>query len=219
MRPFLLALLAIGCAGSLPPKRVLADYLEAEQRGRYADAHALLASDDQAARSLDAYVEDHLRAGPVWLEVAERTTFTPAATTRLDDHLRVEVLARHPDLRAVAEGVPGLPTEALARSTDPAAEMRRHVEATLETQAFPPAEETLVYGLKEEEGAWRVWLGLARQDAAVAAVRRARATAEAGDADATRQAWEAVLVLPEDPQGAVATLKAEARRQLAPPAP
>lgn len=216
MRAAIVVLLA-GCA-TTGPKAVLEDYLTAEAAGRYPEAHALLTREDQRARSLEAFAAEHYQAGPIWLAVARRTTFELGKLEEYSDHLRVDVVATHPDLAAVEAGLAGLPTELLANAEDPDAAMAQYVEDELARRPFPPSQETLVYALRESQGEWRVWLGLARQDAAIALVQQARSL---DDPYAARDAWQAVLELPPDPMGAVDAIQDEVRKALAdaPPLP
>jgi hypothetical protein len=79
---------------------------------------------------------------------------------------------------------------------------------------LPARTETVRYALLQQEGDWRVWLGLARQDAAVTLAVQAARAAERGDGAAADAARRALLALPEDPMGGVAALKADAQRAL-----
>lgn len=211
MRSLLLVLLA-ACGGS-GPKKVLADYLAAEQSGRYEDAHALLAASDRAARPVDAYAAEHLGAGPVWLAVARTTRFELGEPTASEPGVRVGVRAVHADLQAVVKEVPAPPADRLAETDDPLSFAVRWYEGELGKRALPEVTEPITYALVEEEPGWRVWIGLDRQDAAVARLREAEDAERRGDAAAARAAWDALLALPEDPAGVVAALKADARRR------
>lgn len=213
-------LVIAACAGHSSPRTAVSDYLTAEQQGRYDDAHALLTEADRDARPLDAYVAEHLSAGPVWLAVARRTTFTVGASRTQDDHERVSVHARHPDLKLVASAVPGIPTDVLTTSPDPAARMAAAVEATLDASRFPTVDESLTYAVRDEGGVWRVWLGLDRQDEVISLLATARAAVARKDDAAARQAWTEALAVAPDPGGVVPMLQEEALKGLAqPPAP
>jgi hypothetical protein len=208
-----LAVALLAACGGTGPKKVLADYLAAEQSGRYEDAHALLATSDRAARSLDAYAAEHLGAGPVWLAVARTTRFEIGEPTAAEPGVRISVLAAHADVAAVARELPPPPADRLAETDDALSFSVRWYEGELGKRAVPEVAETVVYALVEESPGWRVWLGLDRQDAAVALLRRAEDAERRGDAPAARAAWDALLALPEDPAGVVAALKADARRR------
>jgi hypothetical protein len=215
MRWPLLGLMLLGaCATKHPGLDVLGKYLEAEQQGRYDNAHALLSDEDRRARSLDAFVEDHLAAGAIWLAVARRTSFKIDETREKDARLYVDVVATHPDMKAVESQIPGLPPEAIAAADDPLRDMMIHVERVLASQPFPSSSETLSYALVEEAGTWRVWLGLAQQDRAVRLIELAQTEASENDLAATRKALESVLQIPDDPSGFVAELKDVARKNL-----
>ncbi len=208
-----------GCASTrqadFTAKQAVATYLDAERAGRYDEAWAMLAPTDRAAHPLEAYTADHNQAGVMWQEIAARTRFELKAVHDLDGHRIVEVLATRPDPEAVEQVMRGVSSEALARSEDPKALLRRHIRETLDRSEVPPDEETLFYAVTEgPDGTLRVWLGLDRQFAAIEHARRARVAMDAGDDAAARVAWEALLGVPEDPGGVVAMLAAEARTQL-----
>ncbi|MCB9681299.1 MAG: hypothetical protein H6733_07475 [Alphaproteobacteria bacterium] len=216
LRFALAATLALAaCGGHTGPKAVLQTYLEAEQSGRFEAAHALLTPTDQQARSLDAYVAEHLSAGPIWLAVARRTQFTLGDVSTHADHVVVDVRATHEDMKAVEAGLGGVPTDRIDSSPDPAAAMYAYVQQTLEAQAFPRVTEAIPYALREEGGTWHVWLGLDRQDAAIALAREALVAMDKGQDAAAVAAWTKVLDLPPDPSGVVANVQQRARNALA----
>lgn len=210
----LVALPACAAAPKVTPRSVLTDYLEAERLGRYEHAWSLLTDADQEARSQEVYLREHLSAGPIWLAAARRTEFVVGKATDATDHTRFAVTARHPDLKALEAAVPGIPTDVLTTSPDPAARMMAAVEQALDTVPIPTVAESLVYAVRDQDGTPRVWLALHEQDAVIEAVARARKAAASGDTAATTAAWEAVLALPQDPAGVVASFHDEARRAL-----
>lgn len=214
MRPLLALLLLSACAAKNPALDVLGDYLEAEQQGRYAAAHALLSDEDRSARSLDAYVSDHTEAGPIWLAVARQTSFRVDGQQEVDGRVHFDIIATHPDMDAVAAKVPGLPPEAIAASPDPEQKMLEHVQMVLHSQSFPTTSETLHYAVLEEDGRWRVWLGLTLQDRALRLMDVAQAEGIKGNLPGTIQALEDLLKVPDDPTGAVAALKEIAAKNL-----
>jgi hypothetical protein len=213
----LAVLLVASCASHSTPRSAVGDYLTAEQQGRYADAHALLSSTDRAARPLDAYVAEHVNAGPIWLAVAKRTQFTVGSLRQDGDSMFVSVKARHPDPKVVEAAVPGIPVDVLSTSPDPVARVTASVENTLEASRFPTVEETLTFGAREEDGEWRVWLGLDRQDQVIHLLAQARAAVAKGDAEAARKAWTEALDVEGDAAGVVASLQEEAKKGLATP--
>ena len=215
IRTLLLTLALGACATRNDPVEVLGSYLEAEQEGRYAAAHALLSAEDQAARPLDAYVEEHLAAGPLWRAVATRTAFHVEEVVPSDDHTTVRIRATHPDARAVAEQLRGLPNDVVAASADPDQLMFEYVRNELLERSFPTAEESLEFHLQPSGSTWRLWLGLAHVDAAVRLASRAQISRERGETGAEREALRALLDVPHDPAGGVATLQAGARERLA----
>lgn len=205
----LLSLLTACAAPS--PKKTLADYLEAEQTGRYDAAHALLSPTDQAARPLEAYAGEHLAAGPIWLAVARTTRFELGAVDKQEGHVRVTVRARHAEHEAVAKGITPPPADKVDSSSDPTAFVAAWVEQELERQPFPMAEEELSYALQEAAGGWRVWLGLDRQDAAIAALRDAESAERRGDDAAAAAAIARLHAVPPDPAGVVEALQAQVK--------
>ncbi len=209
---------ATACASHTSPRTTVSDYLAAEQQGRYADAHALLTRADRDARPLDDYAAEHVEAGPIWLAVARRTTFTIGAVRTDGDHVVVSVRGRHADLKAVEAAVPPIATEVLATSPDPEARVTASVENTLDAARFPMVDEDLRYAAREEDGAWRIWLGLDRQAQAIDALTRARAAIAAKDDAAARQAWTDALAVEPDPGGVVQLVQREAKKALAAPA-
>lgn len=211
-------LLVTSCAGHhSTPRAAVAQYLEAEKLGHYDEAHALLSAPDREARPLEAYVAEHVSAGPIWLAVAKRTEFTVGSVRQDGDATFVSVRARHPDPKAVEAAVPGIPTDVLSTSPDPVARVTASVENTLESARFPTVEESLTFGATQEGGEWRVWLGLDRQDAVIHALVKARAALAKGDTAAARAAWTEALAVEPDAAGVVATLQDEARKGLATP--
>lgn len=210
-------LIVASCANHSTPRSIVAEYLAAEQQGRYGDAHALLTTSDREARPLDAYVSEHMSAGPIWLAVAKRTEFTVGSVRQDGERMFVSVHARHPDLKAVEAAVPGIPTEVLTTSPDPAARVTSSVESALESARFPTVEETLTFAAREEAGEWHVWLGLDRQDQVIHALAKARAAVAKGDMDGARAAWTEALAVESDAAGVVVTLQEEAKKGLATP--
>lgn len=213
--PFLLLVPLTTCAaGGATPKAALDAYLEAEALGRYDTAHTLLSDADRDARPLEVYVKEHLAAGPIWRAVAKRTHFKLGKLEQAGDHTRIEVIATHLDMKAVEEGLRGVPTDRIETSPDPQAALYTYVEGELDRQPFPLVSEPLTYAVKQEDGAWFVWLGLDRQEAAIDAVLAARRLQPDADVATLQAAWKAVLDLPTDPGGVVAMLQEEARIQL-----
>lgn len=219
--PLSLALVVLlgACAGRTGPKDVLSAYLEAEKLGRYDDAHALLTDADQSQRPLPRYIAEHLSAGPIWLAVAKRTTFKLGKPDGDDAAVSIPVTARHLDMAAVEASLSGVPTEQLERSDDPGAEMLAYVETELtrfEVQGptLPTVDESLTYAVRNEDGAWRVWLGLALQDAAIQATAEARQATAQGKTGEAHAAWHRVMALDPDPGGVVAYLQKEAKTAL-----
>ena len=220
VRPRVVALafaLTAACASHSTPRSAVSDYLTAEKEGRYQDAHALLTTTDRDARPLDAYVAEHVAAGPIWLAVAKRTEFTIGSVRQDGAEMFVSVKARHPDPKAVEAAVPGIPTDVLSTSPDPVARVTASVENTLESSRFPTMEETLTFGARQEAGEWRVWLGLDRQDQVIALLAKARAAVAKGDVEGARAAWTEALAVEGDAAGVVASLQEEAKKGLATP--
>jgi hypothetical protein len=215
MRSLLLALLLAGCSAHVDPIDVLGDYLEAEQQGRYAKAHELLSADDQAVRSLDAYITEHLQAGPVWRAVAASTAFHVEEVQQTEERVTVQITAVHPQMRAVAEGVPPVPTAQVEASDDPEALIYALVRETLATKTFPTASERLTYQLVPQDRGWRVWLGLRHADEAVRLGAQALVARQSGDTAAELVALRAALELPLDAGGGVELVQTQARERLA----
>ncbi len=209
--PFLLLLAA--CSPSA--HKVLTSYLQAEQSGQYDEAYALLTPSDQSARTLDTYVTEHLSAGPVWLAVARRTRFELAAPQTTPDATVVPVTALHADLEALGKLLPAPPADQLAAAEDRMAFENAWYAAELSKHEVDEVAEALTYSLRDEGAGWRVWLGLDRQDAAVALWRKADVATDAGDAATTRTALTQLLTLPHDPSGVVQALQTEARQRIA----
>lgn len=215
MRLTLLALLLAGCSTHADPVDVLGAYLEAEQQGRYARAHELLSEQDRAARPLDAYVAEHLQAGPVWRAVATRTAFHVGEVQRDEQRVIVQITAVHPQMRAVADGVPPVPTAEIEASEDPDALMYELVQRTLAERSFPTDSEQLSYQLVPAERSWRVWLGLREADEAITLAARAVQARAAGDLPTERSALTALLAVGPDAGGGVLDLQQQARERLA----
>lgn len=215
----LLLALVSGCATTAKQdaaaRSIVAAYLEAERAGRYDEAWGLLAPTDRATHPVDAYIKDHANAGVVWQTVASRTTFELGDVVYAPDHQVVEVIATRPDPEALTKLTKGVSPESLARSRDPKALMRAHLERTLDTTAIPPDEETLYYGVQgTEDGRMYVWLGLDRQFTAIQLAAEARRAQARGDNDAAIAAWNKVRQVPPDPTGTVLMLADEAVRQI-----
>lgn len=198
-------------------QQTVARYLDAERDGRYQEAWALLAPTDRAVHPVQAYVQDHERAGIIWQEIARVTLFEIEATRRIEDHWTVDIVATRPDAKAVEQRIKGVSPEAIARSQDPEGLVRAQVRQTLHKRdSIPSIQEPMRLAVTEsDDGSYRVWLGLDRQFTAIEYAQRARAAAQRGDAEAERRAWEALLEVPHDPTGVVAMLAQEARDALA----
>jgi hypothetical protein len=201
------------------PETVLGRYLRAESDGRYEAAWQLLDPADRAARPLEAYAADHARAGLVWLAVARQTEFdlaepAPADPARPEAGVIVEVVARHPQMRAAADTL----YKALGVAGDvPVEDANVRVEEAAQVlQAMPVAtvDERIRYVLRPEDRGWNIWIGLAEQDAAVALAARAGRAKAQGDTAAERAALEALLALPPDGQGTVTMLQTDAKERL-----
>lgn len=215
------ALASAGCATHASPGRVLTRYLTAESEGRYDDAWALLDPQDQAARSADAFAKDHVDAGFPWLTAARLTAFDvsePAASSTAEQ-VAVQVTAHHPrpsDVAGVLQRRLGTTTLTDADKADLQDRVELGARVVIE-DPVPVVDEALSYTLRRSDDAWRVWLGLSWQDQALAHAVEATRAEQRGDLPAARAAWEAVLAVPADPQGAVATLQAKAKAALATP--
>jgi hypothetical protein len=214
VRALALLLALAACTPKIQPRSVLDEYLTAERSGRYAEAHALLTSTDRAARPLEAYTLDHERAGSIWLAVAKRTTFQYGAVQEKDGHVEIPVKATHPDAHEVEQVLHQVPMRDVTGAPDPTGAVRQWVDEVLDRTAVTATSERILYALREEDGRWRVWLALDRQDAAVLAAARARAAEARGDTTAAAAHWREVLDVPPDPAGVVATFQDEARRAL-----
>lgn len=215
------ALGSLGCAAHAPPGRVLTRYLTAESEGRYDDAWALLDPEDQAARSADAFTKDHVDAGFPWLTAARLTGFdvTEPVDAPASPTVQVLVTAHHPrpsDVAGVLQRRLG--TTALTDADKADLEDRVELGARVVIEdPVPVVDEALSYTLRRSDEAWRVWLGLRWQDQALAHAIEATRAEQRGDVAAARAAWEAVLAVPVDPQGAVAALQVKAKAALGAP--
>jgi hypothetical protein len=211
------------CRAHATPTAVVESFLEAESRGRYDDAFLLLAAEDRAVRSLDAWAGEHVQAGLVWLAVAQRAQFsvgdaeltgagsiadgTPGAWVVVD--------TTRPEMAAAADLIQRkLGADGARLDPEEIGDQVRLAAGLLAGADLPTRTETVRYALLQQEGDWRVWLGLARQDAAVTLAVQAARAAERGDGAAADAARRALLALPEDPMGGVAALKADAQRAL-----
>lgn len=216
-RPLALATLALlgstGCAArhAAPadtPTAVLRTYLEHESQGRFEQAHALLTAVDRSARPLPAYVSEHVNAGAVWLAVAHETRFTvgPVAPTEEGaPHVTVPVRAQHARFSEVTPLTEQLPADVALGDAVAAL-----VDA-LQREPIPTDTEQLSYALRMEDDGWRVWLGLAEQDQAVAAFKAVKAAFRSGDAEAAATSLARLEAVEDDPSGVVEALTADAR--------
>jgi hypothetical protein len=204
--------LSPGCAARRTPEDALDRYLAAEQTGRYDQSWRWLSASDQAARPIEAYARDHYDAGVPWLLSSREARARWIATTHVDPtRVELAVDVTHPDVRRLAEVLP--PYD----EPDSAEAAERLVEAftpLVRERDLPPVTESLRWTLRQEDHAWRVWLGIAEQDVAlshsVAAIRAQRT----GDTTAEVTALTALLACAPDPSGAVAKLQADARARL-----
>lgn len=214
MGSMILTWVLTGCATlRSTPETVLADYLEAEQAHRYEQAHALLTEADRRASPLDDYVADHLSAGPVWLATSRKASFrVEQATPRGEDAVDIRVSSRHVDPNALLDAIG--PPVGLDRSPDPEKAWYEHATLALESRDFPQIEESLTYGLRREDGAWRVWLGIASQEEAGRLWQVVKDATAAGDKPAAVAGLRAILALEPDPGGLVDGIQAESRRLL-----
>lgn len=206
MRPVLLALSLAACAHQ-GPVDVVGAYLEAEQQGRYPAAWRLLHADDQAARPLDAWTQEHVDAGPVWLACARRASFR--VTAEHVDGPRADLV--------VATTMPSVADAARRFHPSPGAtgpELMALAEDVLIGTDVPSTTKDFRYALRQEGGTWRVWLGLREQDAAVARAVEAAQARQGGDLEAERAALIALIAVPADGTGAVEALQADARARL-----
>jgi len=216
-----LVLAAAGCATHASPGRVLTRYLAAESEGRYDDAWALLDPEDQVARNADAFAKDHVDAGFPWLTAARLTAFDVSEPAASADAAQVQipVTAHHPrpsDVAGVLQRRLGTTTLTDADKADLEDRVELGARVVIE-DPVPVVDEALTYTLRRTDDAWRVWLGLGWQDQALAHAVEATRAEQRGDVSAARAAWEAVLTVPVDPQGAVAALHARAKAALGSP--
>lgn len=212
-----LALCAMGCATHAPPGRVLTRYLTAESEGRYDDAWALLDPEDQGARRAADFAKDHVDAGFPWLTAARLTAFDVSEPEPpASDQVQIQVTAHHPrpsDVAAVLQRRLGTTTLTDADKADLEDRVELGARVVIE-DPVPVVDEALTYTLRRSDDAWRVWLGLGWQDQALAHAVEATRAEQRGDLAAARAAWEAVLAVPVDPQGAVAALQERAKAAL-----
>lgn len=208
--------LLAGCATAGSPAKAVLSFVEAEARGDYGEAHALLTSDDQAVRTLEAFESEHLEAGPLWLEAAERTLFRGATTSKSDDKVTVTLTATHLDLQQVQADIGGIRTEDLELAPDPEGLMRDWVSARLDGGGWKWVQESLRYEVRQEPTGWRVWLGLARLDEASDLYLAAVLSERAGSTVDAMDAWAKLLEVKPDPNGVVESLQTTARERLGP---
>jgi hypothetical protein len=213
LRLLLLSMLT-ACSAHTDPVDVLGEYLEAEQQGRYTRAHDLLSDEDQQARPLEAYIKEHLRAGPLWRAVATKTAFHVEEVTVAEERTSIQIKAVHPDVRAVSEGMRGIPNEVLEASEDPERLMYEAVREALANEEFPAKSEALSFQLVRDGRSWRVWLGLQHTDAAIAHAERAMMAQQDGDVAGEISALQALVNEPADAGGAVQQLQASAQVRL-----
>ncbi len=206
MRASLLLLLLAGCATPRAAERVVVRYLSAEARGEMGRAHRQLSDEDRAARPLDAYVEDHAAAGPLWLAIARHTDARVGAARPAGEVHIVPVTTHSPDGDAVLAACPG-------RMTDQAVAFACYDRAAAALPATRAASQDL--GALWRRGRWWVWLALDRQDAAKARHATLIAALEAGDSAAADAAWAALQRVPPDPGGAVRALQRDGEARMA----
>jgi hypothetical protein len=120
----------------------------------------------------------------------------------------------HPDIRAVAQGVPGIPNGLIQGARNQDAMMFDHVHQHLLERTYPEASETLRYQLRQESDHWVVWLGLLQLDEAVKVATAAQSARSDLDIDAERRALEKLLGLAPDAAGSVVQLQALASQRL-----
>lgn len=165
-----LCLLLAACAkGGVDsrPEEALSQYVSACLEGRYEEAWQFLSSEDRAAKSLEAWVEERKDSGTFLARNLHRLiSYDIRDVVQADENsARATVEVRIPDFRVIVGEVSGAMEAAdwPAGALDNATFVRRNVgafEQKYQTQGIPKKTIRETFLLVRENGQWKVCAGL-----------------------------------------------------------
>ncbi len=165
-----LCLVLAACAksgGDSRPEEALAQYVSACLEGRYEEAWQCLSSEDRAAKSLEAFVEERKDSGTFLARNLHRLIgYDIRDVVQADENsARATVEVRIPDVRVIVGEVSAAMEAAdwPAGALDYASFVRRNVgafEQKYQTQGIPKKTIRETFLLIRENGQWKVRAGL-----------------------------------------------------------
>ncbi len=169
--PGVFCILLVACTtggGDSRPEEALAHYASAYLEGRYEEAWQYLSSEDRAAKSLEAWVEERKDSGTFLARNMHRLiSHDIRDVVQVDENnARATLEVRIPDVRFIVGEISGAMEAATwpAGALDNVTFLRRNVgafEQKYQTEGIPKRTIRETFLLVRENGQWKVRAGLA----------------------------------------------------------